>query len=59
MSLDLKETDGGFELLTDLPGMRKEDITVDVDSDSNILTVSGERKQEHEKKEDEDDGQRK
>lgn len=48
MRLDVHETDDGFELSADLPGMRKEDITVDVDSETNMLTVSGERKQERE-----------
>ncbi|CAN0045489.1 unnamed protein product [Sphacelaria rigidula] len=59
MRMDAQETDTGFEVVTDLPGMRKEDITVDVDNDTNVLTVSGERKQEREEKEDGEDGQRK
>lgn len=48
VSLDVRETDKGFELAADLPGMRKEDISVDVDRSSNVLTVSGERKHERE-----------
>lgn len=43
---DLSETDEGYELQVDLPGMRKEDITVDL-SDG-ILTVAGERSDERE-----------
>ncbi|MDZ7748813.1 MAG: Hsp20/alpha crystallin family protein [Halofilum sp. (in: g-proteobacteria)] len=43
---DLSETDTAYELQIDLPGMRKEDIKVDL-SDG-ILTVSGERSDERE-----------
>ena len=50
MNLDFHETDGGFELTADLPGVQKEDITVDVDSESGMLTVSGERKSKREEK---------
>ena len=45
---DLSETDEGYELQIDLPGMKKEDIRVDL-SDG-ILTVSGERSDEREDK---------
>lgn len=45
---DLSETDTGYELQIDLPGMKKDDITVDF-SDG-ILTVAGERSDEHEDK---------
>ncbi len=43
---DLSETDEGYELQVDLPGMNKDDIRVDL-SDG-ILTVSGERSDERE-----------
>lgn len=43
---DLSETDEGYELEIDLPGMKKDDIKVDL-SDA-ILTVSGERSDERE-----------
>lgn len=46
MNLDFHETDQGFELEADLPGMKKEDIAVDVDSESGVLTVSAERRKE-------------
>lgn len=46
--LDFHETSAGFEMTADLPGMKKEDITVDVDNESGVLTVSGERKMEKE-----------
>lgn len=45
---DLSETDDGYELQIDLPGMKKDDIKVDL-SDG-ILTVSGERSDEREDK---------
>lgn len=50
MDLDLKETSANFELSADLPGMRKEDITIDVDKETGILTVTGERKDERTEK---------
>ncbi|CAM9878466.1 unnamed protein product [Scytosiphon promiscuus] len=59
MNLDFHETKDGFELTADLPGMRQEDISVDVDTESGVLTVSGERKDEREEKGDGDDGGRK
>lgn len=59
MHLDFHETGKGFELIADLPGMRKEDIRVDVDNESGVLTVTGERKQEKEQKSDGEDGGRK
>lgn len=43
---DLSETDEGYELQIDLPGMKKEDISVEL-SDG-ILSVSGERTDERE-----------
>ena len=45
---DLSETDDAYELQVDLPGMKKDDISVDY-SDG-ILTVSGERSDEREDK---------
>ena len=60
MNLDFHETNTGFELTADLPGMKEEDISVDVDSESGVLTVTGERKHEREEKSDGgDDGKRK
>ncbi|CAN0415848.1 unnamed protein product, partial [Ectocarpus sp. 13 AM-2016] len=44
MHLDFHETKDGFELIADLPGMKKEDVSIDVDQESGVLTVSGERK---------------
>lgn len=59
MHLDLHETDTGFEMSVDLPGMTKEDIAVDVDDETGVLTVTGERKQDREEKSDDDGGERK
>jgi HSP20 family protein len=42
---DLSETDSNYELQIDLPGMKKDDIAVDLSGE--ILTISGERSDEH------------
>ncbi|CAM9751914.1 unnamed protein product [Ascophyllum nodosum] len=59
MNLDFHETNNGYELSADLPGMKKEDIKVEIDSESGVLTVTGERKQEREEKSEGDNEQRK
>lgn len=41
---DIRETENAYELESDLPGFRKEDISIDIEEDR--LTVSAERKQE-------------
>ncbi|HEX4923653.1 MAG TPA: Hsp20/alpha crystallin family protein [Bdellovibrionales bacterium] len=46
---DIDETDSHFIVTVDVPGMRKEDVKVEVDGDR--LIVSGERKEERETKE--------
>lgn len=48
-NFEVAETDQGYLVSVDLPGMKKEDVKVDLTE--NILTVSGERKYEHESKE--------
>ena len=48
LSLDLSETDEAFQAKVDLPGFTSDDITVQVNG--NVLTVSGERKEEKEEK---------
>lgn len=45
-SVDISETDKEFEVSVALPGMKKEDIQVDLDNGH--LTISGERKFENE-----------
>lgn len=47
-SLDLAETDGAVEVRMDIPGMEAKDIDIQVNG--NLLTVSGERKEEREEK---------
>ena len=42
--VDLSESKEGYELTAEIPGMKKEDITVSLKD--NILTVSGEKKVE-------------
>jgi HSP20 family protein len=44
--MDLVETDDHFVLRADLPGLSEEDVTIELED--NVLTVSGERKVEHE-----------
>ena len=47
-SMDLVETDAHFVLRADLPGLSEEDVAIELED--NVLTVSGERKAEHEEK---------
>jgi HSP20 family protein len=47
-SLDLAETDNVLEVRMDIPGMEAKDIDIEVNA--NVLTVSGERKEEREEK---------
>jgi HSP20 family protein len=45
-AMDLTEEGGQFVLRADLPGLREEDVNVEVED--SVLTISGERKSEHE-----------
>jgi HSP20 family protein len=47
-AMDLVETDDQFVLKADLPGLTDADVHIDVEGD--VLTISGERKSEHEDK---------
>ena len=47
-SMDLVETDAHFVLRADLPGLSQEDVSIELEE--NVLTVSGERRAEHEEK---------
>ncbi len=47
-SLDLAETDSTIEVRMDIPGMEAKDIDIEVNG--NLLTVSGERKEDREEK---------
>jgi HSP20 family protein len=45
-AMDLVESDEEFVLRADLPGLSEQDVNVELDN--NVLTISGERKSEHE-----------
>jgi HSP20 family protein len=47
-AMDLVETDEHFVLKADLPGLDESDVNIEVED--NVLTVSGERRAEHEDK---------
>jgi HSP20 family protein len=47
-AMDLLEQDDQLVLRADLPGLDREDVTIEVKD--NVLTVSGDRKAEHEEK---------
>ena len=46
--MDLVETDNEFVLRADLPGLSEDDVNIEVED--NVLTISGERKAEHEER---------
>ena len=48
-AMDLVEAEDHFVLKADLPGLGEEDVAIEIQD--NVLTVSGERKTEHERKE--------
>jgi HSP20 family protein len=47
-AMDLVEEDEHYVLRADLPGVREQDLKVELDD--NVLTVSGERRSEHEQR---------
>ena len=47
-AMDLVETDNEFVLRADLPGLSEQDVNVELED--GVLTVSGERKSEHEER---------
>lgn len=49
-AMDLVETEDHFVLKADLPGVLENDVNIELES--NVLTISGERKTEHEAKKD-------
>jgi HSP20 family protein len=51
MKLDVKEDEKAYTVRADIPGVKKEDIQIDVDA--NAVTVRAEMKQEKEEKKDE------
>lgn len=48
-AMDLVEADDHFVLKADLPGLGEDDVNLEVQD--NVLTISGERRAEHERKE--------
>jgi HSP20 family protein len=46
--VNVAETDKAYEITAELPGLKPEEIHVDLDRD--VLTISGEKKEEHEEK---------
>ena len=49
-AMDLVEDDGRYVLRADLPGLAEQDVSVELED--NVLTISGERKREHEDRKD-------
>ncbi len=49
-TVDIAETKEEYLITAELPGVKKDDITIDVDK--GVLTLRGERKSEHEEKRD-------
>jgi HSP20 family protein len=47
-AMDLVETEDHFVLRADLPGLAEEDVSIEFQD--NVLTISGERKSEHEER---------
>jgi HSP20 family protein len=47
-AMDVVETDDHFVLRADLPGLSENDVNIELDD--NVLTISGERKAEHEQR---------
>jgi HSP20 family protein len=47
-AMDVVETDGEFVLRADLPGLSQDDVNIELED--NVLTVSGQRKAEHEER---------
>lgn len=49
-SMDVRETPDAFIVEADIPGMNKEDVTIEVSD--NVVTVKGERRSDREEKKD-------
>lgn len=49
-AMDLVETEGDYVLRADLPGISEQDVKIELQD--NVLTISGERKTEHEERKD-------
>ena len=49
-AMDLTESEDAFVLRADLPGLTEKDVSIEFED--NVLTISGERKSEHEERKD-------
>lgn len=49
IKMDVKENDGAYNVRAEIPGVKKEDIKVDIDG--NVVSISAEVKEEKEQKE--------
>lgn len=49
-AMDLVETDGAYVLRADLPGLGADDVKIELEE--NVLTISGERRTQHERRSD-------
>lgn len=49
-AVNVEETKDGMLLTAELPGMRQEDVSIELEN--NVLTISGTKQHEHEEKED-------
>lgn len=47
-TVDISETDGGYQIKAEIPDVKKEDVKVTLED--GVLTIQGERKQEKEEK---------
>ena len=51
IAVDVKETPQAYEFVADLPGLKREEVKVQVEA-GNVLTISGERTREEKKQSD-------
>lgn len=54
-AMDVRETPDAFHFVADVPGVRDEDLTVEVDEDARVLTVRGKRDEERDVVDDDGD----